>query len=95
MNWRTVTRTGHLSTVMIANPAPSTAAGLKGETMTSVCAICEEEGPDMECEPVVHPHWANELVHEDCLREWEREANDELCRELQAHISAGGAESEL
>ncbi len=50
-----------------------------------LCAICNQSDPDMECNPTVHPDWSWEWVHIECLRDWEHEANKELCRELQAH----------
>ena len=61
------------------------------------CSICDELGADMECNPVVHPLWANAWVHEDCLHEWEHEANKELCEELQRYTKEGedGADTDI
>jgi len=47
------------------------------------CAICGRSDADMECKPTVHPVYANEWVHEDCLREEEDAINRDLCREMQ------------
>jgi len=59
------------------------------------CAICGRPDADMECKPTVHPVYANEWVHEDCLREEEDAINRDLCREMQnalAHLppASGG-----